>query len=208
VERRGDRQAQPKATLPSTTIIPFHRADSSGTTDNFTKYLTAAAPATWTFPGGKDFPATLGGQSAKGSDGVAAALKSTPGSIGYLEYSFTQDGGVGVASIDTGGGGAAVKLTTDTASAAVAAASIVGTGGDLTLKLDYATKVTGAYPIILVTYEITCATGLSGSDLDLTKNFLTYTSSDAAQALLPALGYAPLPKAIQTQVQAAVAALA
>ncbi len=90
-------------------------------------------------------------------------------------------------------------------SAAVGAAKVAGTGDDLTLALDYTTKVAGAYPIILVTYEITCVQGLAADQAALVKGFLGYTSSDAGQGKLTGLGYAPLPKEIQTKVQAVVA---
>ncbi len=193
------------ATLPDATIVTFHRSDSSGTTDNFTKYLAAAAGSAWTFDHDKVWKAP-GGQSAKGSDGVAAALKSTPNSLGYIEFSFTQEGGLEVAKVDNGGG--AVQLTPDNAGKAVAAAAITGTGNDLTLKLDYTTKVAGAYPIVLVTYEITCTKGLPSDELDLTKSFLSYVSSAAGQAKLSsASGYAPLPADLLTKVQASVAAI-
>ena len=193
------------ATLPDSSIVTFHRNDSSGTTDNFTKYLTAAAPASWTYSHDKTWKAP-GGQGAKGSDGVAAALKQTPNSLGYVEYSFTQQGGLEVAKIDNGGG--PVDLTPANAAAAVSAAQITGTGNDLTLSLDYTTKTAGAYPIVLVTYEITCEKGLPAGELDLTKSFLTYVSSSAGQAKLSAAsGYAPLPAALLTKVQAAVAAI-
>ncbi len=192
-------------TLPDATIVTFHRSDSSGTTDNFTKYLTAAAASTWTYSHDKVWKAP-GGQGAKGSDGVAAALKSTPNSLGYVEYSFTQEGGLQVAKIDNGGG--AVELTPENAGKAVAAATITGTGLDLTLSLDYATKTAGAYPIVLVTYEITCQKGLPANELDLTKSFLTYISSDSGQAQLNAAsGYAPLPADLLTKVQASVASI-
>ena len=42
----------------------------------------------------------------------------------------------------------------------MAAAKSVGTGNDLRLELDYATQAAGAYPIVLVTYEIVCSKGL------------------------------------------------
>jgi phosphate transport system substrate-binding protein len=87
----------------------------------------------------------------------------------------------------------------------VAAAKVTGTGDDLTLALDYATTAAGAYPLILVTYEITCLSGLPADQAALVHGFLTYTASDAGQGKLSALGYAPLPKEIQTKVQAAVA---
>ena len=190
------------ATLPSTAIQAFHRSDSSGTTDNFTKYLDAAAKGTWTLGHDKVWKAK-GGQGAKGSDGVAGGVKGADGGIGYMEFSFAKNAGLKVAKIDNGGG--AVELTTDNVSKAVEAAQIAGTGNDLALKLDYTTQ--SAYPILLVTYEITCEKGLPADQLKLVKSFLTYTVSDAGQKTLTDLGYAPLPSAIQTKVKAAVDAL-
>ena len=67
------------------------------------------------------------------------------------------------------------------------------TGNDLALKLDYATKAAGTYPIILVTYEIACTKGLSAEKTALVKSFLTYFASKDGQASLTDLNYAPLP---------------
>jgi phosphate transport system substrate-binding protein len=193
-------------TLPDAAIAAYHRSDSSGTTDNFTKYLGAAAASDWTYAHAKDWPKEItSGQGAKGSDGVAAALKGQDNSIGYVELSFTTDGSLGVAQVDNGGG--AVTLSPESAGKALEAATITGTGNDLTMSLDYTTKAAGAYPIVLVTYEITCEKGLSSTDLDLTKSFLTYTASDAGQAKLTSLGYAPLPASLVTKVRASVAAI-
>jgi phosphate transport system substrate-binding protein len=191
------------AKLPSTAIQAFHRSDSSGTTDNFTKYLAAAAKAGWTFDHAKEWKAP-GGQGAKGSDGVTSGVKGAEGAIGYAEFSFAKNAGLGVAKIDNGGG--AVELTTDNVSKAVDTAKIKGTGNDLALSLDY-TTTTGAYPILLVTYEITCEKGLAADQLKLVKGFLGYTVSDGGQQSLVDLGYAPLPKTIQAKVTAAVDAL-
>ena len=74
----------------------------------------------------------------------------------------------------------------------------VGTGKDLTLKLDYATKEPGAYPVVLVTYEIVCSAG-NGDKGALLKSFLGYTATDG-QTTLAGLGAAPLPAEIQTKV--------
>ena len=91
----------------------MHRAEDSGTTDNFTKYLTAAAPVErGRCPGGKSWTAP-GGVAAQGSDGVSKQIKSTDGSIGYVEWGFAQDDGLSVAQIDNGGG--AVELTAESA---------------------------------------------------------------------------------------------
>ena len=190
----------PGVTLPNLAIQAVHRAEDSGTTENFTKYLAAAAGGEWTAAPGKSWTAP-GGVAAQGSDGVSKQIKSTDGSIGYVEWGFAQDDGLSVAQIDNGGG--AVELTAESAGAAVGAATVVGTGKDLALKLDYATKTAGAYPVILVTYEIVCSAGNTGDIGPLLKSVLGYTSTDG-QASLDELGAAPLPAEIQTQVIASV----
>ena len=190
----------PGVTLPSLAIQAVHRAEDSGTTDNFTKYLTAAAPTVWTFPGGKSWSAP-GGVAAQGSDGVSKQIKSTEGAIGYVEWGFALDDGLSVAKIDNGGG--AVELSADSAGKAVSAATVTGTGKDLALKLDYATKTPGVYPVILVTHEIVCSAGNAADIGPLLKSFLGYTSTDG-QASLAQLGAAPLPAEIQTKVIASV----
>lgn len=190
------------ASLPSTPIQPIHRSDSSGTTDNFTKYLAAAAPSDWTFGNAKEWKAP-GGQGAAKSAGVTQSTKTAQGAITYVEWSFAKNASLGVAKISTGQGDP-VELTGESAGKAVAAAKVTGTAPDLKLKLDYATKAAGAYPIILVTYEITCDKGLSTDQLKLTKSFLTYTASDEGQKVLADLNYAPLPSEIATKVRDAV----
>ena len=195
----------PGATLPSTKIQAFHRADESGTTDNFQKYLTAAAPTAWTSGAGKKFTGT-GGQSAAKSDGVTQAVKSTEGAVTYVEQSYAENAALGIAKIATGAS-APVALTAASAAKAVEAATISGTGNDLKLKLDYATKAEGAYPLILVTYEIACETGTPAASLPLVKSFLTYTASTQGQSILTGLGYAPLPEQIRAKVATAVESL-
>jgi phosphate transport system substrate-binding protein len=186
----------PGVTLPATAIQAVHRAEDSGTTENFTKYLTAAAPNDWTYKSGKSWAAP-GGVAAQGSDGVSKQVKSTDGSIGYVEWGFAIDDGLDVAQIDNGGG--AVELTAESSGKAVEAAQVVGTGKDLALKLDYATKTPGVYPLVLVTYEIACSAGNTTDVAPLLKSFLGYTATDG-QATLEQLGAAPLPASIQQKV--------
>jgi phosphate transport system substrate-binding protein len=190
----------PGVTLPTLAIQAVHRAEDSGTTENFTKYLAAASGGKWTAAPGKSWTAP-GGVAAQGSDGVSKQIKSTDGSIGYVEWGFAQDDDLSVAQIDNGGG--AVELTSESAGAAVSAATVAGTGKDLALKLDYATKTPGAYPVILVTYEIVCSAGNAADIGPLLKSFLGYTATDG-QASLDELGAAPLPAEIQTQVIASL----
>lgn len=190
----------PGVALPDLAIATVHRSEDSGTTDNFTKYLAAAGG--WTFEGGKAWTAP-GGVGAQGSDGVAKAVADTEGAIGYVEWGFAQQEKLAMAEIDNGSG--PVALTAESAGKAVAAAEIVGTGGDLALKLDYATTEAGAYPVILVTYELVC-TGGNGDKAGLLKSFLGYAATDG-QALFADLGAAPLPESIRAQVETTVKAL-
>jgi phosphate transport system substrate-binding protein len=189
--------------LPSSDIKVFFRSDDSGTTENFKKYLAAAAPADWTQKPDKT-PAGFVGAGKKGSDGVQQGVQGANGSIGYMEFSFAQNGNLKAAKVDNGGG--AVELTPDAAAKAVAAAKVTGTNGDLTLKLDYATKAPGAYPIVLVTYEIVCSKYADSAKGAAVKAFLSYIAGDGQKGLTD-LGYAPLPTAIQTQVQTSVATI-
>ncbi|WP_375482108.1 phosphate ABC transporter substrate-binding protein PstS [uncultured Jatrophihabitans sp.] len=190
------------ANLPSTKISVVFRSDASGTTQNFEKYLAAAAPSDFTATPAKDNAATVfKGTGAAKSQGVAQAISTTEGAIGYDEYSFVATT-LSTAKINNGGG--AVAVNKQTASAAAGAAQVTGTGDDLTLKLDYATKTPGAYPIVLVTYEIVCSKYKTPATGTFVKNFLTYTAN-GGQSLLTGLGYAPLPSALQTKVNASIA---
>ncbi len=196
--------ANPGVALPDAPIVHFHRSDSSGTTDNFTKYLSATAADAWTFPGGKDWSAP-GGQGAKGSDGVANAVASTPNSIGYLELSYARSAGLRSAAIDNGAG--PVEATSASAARTISQAEVVGSGHDLVLSLDYATKAPGAYPLVLVTYEIACERGGDPETAQLTKSFLSYVVSDAGQSVLEEIGYVPVEGALLDKVRAAVDAM-
>ncbi|WP_328841346.1 phosphate ABC transporter substrate-binding protein PstS [Nakamurella leprariae] len=190
------------ASLPDLAIQAVHRAEDSGTTANFTRYLKAAAGDAWGFEPGNAWQAP-GGVAAQGSDGVSQQVEGTPGSIGYVEWGFAEDAGLGIAQIDNGGG--AVELTAETAGNALAAAEVVGEGNDLALKLDYATQEADAYPAVLVTYEIVCSAG-NGDNVDLLKSFLGYMATDG-QASMEELGAAPLPAELQTRVVESIQAV-
>jgi phosphate transport system substrate-binding protein len=199
------KKLNPSATLPATAIQAFHRSDESGTTDNFTKYLIAAAGKSWPYSGGKAWQAK-GGQSAQGSSGVAAQVKQTNGAIGYAELSYATSSSLSTVKINTGAS-APVEASADNFSKAVADAKVVGTGSDLSLKLNYTTKADGAYPIGLVTYEIACEKGNKSATLAPMKSFLNYIASEDGQGLLKDQGYAPLPDEIATKVRSAISSL-
>jgi phosphate transport system substrate-binding protein len=191
------------AKLPSTAIKVFFRSDESGTTENFTKYLAAAAPKAWTDEPSKSW--TGKGEGKEKSSGVAGAVQSTEGGITYAEWSYAKDNKLGIAQVDNGSG--PVELTGESVGKAVAAAKADGEGNDLRLKLDYATQEAGAYPILLVTYEIVCSKSKDPAKAELTKAFLKHFSSEETQTALEEIGYAPLPDEVRTKVTAAIDAL-
>lgn len=196
--------ANPDVTLPSTPVRVFFRSDESGTTENLARYLSATAGDVWTAEPSKAWP----GQSGEGrekSAGVSEGVKSTEGGITYVEWSYARDNNLSSAQIDNGSG--PVALTAESASAAVAAASPAGSGNDLRLELDYATKTPGAYPIVLVTYEIVCSKGLDAGKTALLRSFLGHFASPEVQKGLEGIGYAPLPESVRTQVASAVDAV-
>ncbi|MEU3098392.1 phosphate ABC transporter substrate-binding protein PstS [Streptomyces sp. NPDC006967] len=199
------KKLNPEAKLPDLKIQAFHRSDESGTTDNFTKYLKAAAPSDWKYEPGKSWEAE-GGQSAQGSSGVAQQVKQTSGAISYFELSYASDG-LNTVDIKTEAA-EPVEATIENATAAIGAAKVVGTGKDLALELDYTPSADGAYPIVLVTYEIVCDKGNKAETLPTTKSFLNYMASEDGQAQLADAGYAPMPEEIITKVRETIASLA
>jgi len=194
------------ASLPDADIKPVYRSDSSGTTDNFQKYLAAAAPQSWTKGAGKEFQGGAG-EGAQKSSGVVQAIQATPGSIGYVEKSPAAAAGLKNAEIDSGAG--AVALTDESTGKAVAAAKVKGDGNDLTLDLNalYASKEAGAYPLMLATYEIVCSKGYDADTAAAVKSFLT-VSANQGQANLSAAGYVPLPDSFKERLLKSVDAIA
>jgi len=196
--------ANPGVSLPAKTITPVHRSDDSGTSDNFTKFLDAQDKADWPYGTGKAWkaPAGVGG---KGNAGVVQNVKSADGAIGYVDGPDAKKNGLTPAALDVGAG--PVEISAETVGKALSASEITQNGQDIRVKISYGLKEAGAYPAILVTYEITCTKGLPTDQAKLVKSFLTYTASDAGQGLLTPIGHLPLPTDLITKVRAAVQAL-
>jgi phosphate transport system substrate-binding protein len=193
------------ATLPDTKIVPIYRSDSSGTTDNFQKYLGTAAKDSWTKGAGKEFQGGAG-EGAQKSAGVVQAVQATAGAIGYVEKGFVTQAGLPMAQIDTGAG--AVELTDATAGKAIEGAKFAAEGNDLVLDLNsiYGTTEPGAYPLVLATYEIVCSKGYPADTAAAVKSFLTVSANDG-QGGLSAAGYIPLPDAFKQRLLTAVSAI-
>ena len=91
VGRSGDRQAQPqRQAAQARRSSPVHRSDGSGTTYNFTYYLSDVSPDWKTKVGVNTAVQWPVGIGAKGNEGVANNVAQTKGSIGYVEYAYAK----------------------------------------------------------------------------------------------------------------------
>lgn len=195
----------PGATLPNLRITPVNRSDESGTTENFAEYLKAAAAQVWTFEVSGDWPVP-GGAAAQGTSGVVGAVRAGNGTIGYADAS--QAGDLGVAGV--GVGSDFVKPTAEAASAVVQASTRVEGRGDHSFAYDLARDTTqsGAYPIVLVSYNLACGTYSNPADGNLVKALFTYIASKEGQeAAAQNAGSAPISDALRTQLQPAIDAI-
>jgi phosphate transport system substrate-binding protein len=188
--------------LPSTTIVPVHRNDSSGTTQIFATWLDKNDPTDWKL-GASQTLTWPGGQSAKGSDGVTSVVAGAKGGITYTELSFAKAQSLKVADIKNAAG-TVVTPTSSSVSSALKTATVDTSHGDIRVTPDYATKTADAYPLSAPSYVLTCDKG--NKSAALLKGYFTYALTDGTAAL-DGLGYAPLPDTIATQAKAAVAAL-
>src|SRR5208282_6081671 len=132
----------PGVTLPSTPITIVVRSDSSGTTQNFSLFLMTATPSTWTLGSSSTIKWPSSARAGNGNGGVASAIKSTPGAIGYVDYSDAKASGLTFASIKNKDG----NYVAPSASSASAAADGVTIAPNLTFHAVWGTGAQ-AYPI-------------------------------------------------------------
>jgi phosphate transport system substrate-binding protein len=196
------------ANLPADPIHVVFRSDESGTTDNFQKYLDFASDGAWGKGAGKAFNGGVG-EGAKGNEGTSAAIKNTPGAITYNEWSFAKAQGLSVAKVVTSAGPDPVDISTETVGKTIAGAKVKGQGNDLVLDTTtfYKPTQTGAYPIVLATYEIVCSKYSDAETGKAVKAFLQSTIG-AGQNGLADNGYIPLPADFQSKLSTAVNAIA
>ena len=187
----------PKAKLPSTTITVVHRSDSSGTTANFTSFLTKAAPSSWTLGSGSTVSWPSGTQGATGNSGVAKLVKDTDGAVGYVDFSDATASDLTFAAVKNSAG-KFIKPTLESAAAA-AEASV---NADLTydpINSDGA----AAYPITSPTWILVYQDQTDGAKGAAMKAFLNFIYADG-QTLAPSVDYAALPKGLVKQAKAQV----
>lgn len=186
----------PTLSLPDAAVVVVHRADGSGTTFNFTDYLSKVSPEWKLKVGAALIVAWPTGAAAKGNEGVAQAVKQTRNAIGYVDFAQAAQMGLHVARLQNRAGR---FVTPDTASFQAAAASADwGRASDFHLLL---TDGPGeqAYPItatVFVLMHRTASRARTGAALDFFRWSLAKGSRTASQ-----LGYVPLPDALVRQVE-------
>ncbi len=189
--------ANPGVTLPATPINVAYRADGSGTTYNFTNHLAAISLDFKTKVGaGKQvkFPVGVGG---KGNDGVAALIKQTPGTIGYVEYGYAQQIKLPMATLENQAG-KFVAPTPESGSTAL---------GQVELPANLRAFITdpagdGSYPIVTFTWWLVHSQYTKPGVADAIKALAAWSLTDG-QKFSPDLGYLPLPPSVVQKVQTA-----
>jgi phosphate transport system substrate-binding protein len=183
----------PGVTLPSTKITVVHRSDGSGTTSNFTKYMTAAAPSAWTLGSGDtvNWPAST--QGAEKNSGVAGLIKQTNGAVGYVDLADAVKAGLTYASIKNEAGNY-IAPTAKGVQAALANAEI---NPDLTYNPLNA-KGADAYPITSPTWIIVYQAQTDAAKATTIKTYLQYVLTTGQQQA-QATGYVGLPSELQQQ---------
>jgi phosphate transport system substrate-binding protein len=187
----------PGVTLPSTAIALAVRSDSSGTTNNFSKFLTAGAGSVWTLGTGSiiKWPATA--HAGSGNGGVAQVIKSTPGAIGYVDYATAKASALSFASVKNQAGDY-VAPSPDSASAA---ASQVTVKPNLTFSAIWAPGA-ASYPITYQSWDLVYQTQSDATTAKALQAWIGYLIGSGGQGLLPGLGYAKVPSNIDTMAQA------
>ncbi len=196
-------EENPDADLPSAPINAVHRSDESGTTGNFTNYLSVAAEDTWTEGETEVWPQAFGGEGAQGTSGVVSAVTDGQNSIGYADAS--QAGDLGTASIQVGE--EFVAPTPEAAAQILAVSPPAETASDTQLiyDLDYLTEEAGTYPIVLTSYMIACPTYADQAEADFVKAYLEYVvGPDGQEQGANEAGAAPLESGLQEDALAIV----
>ena len=142
----------PKATIPSLNITPVYRTGNSGTTYNFTDYLSSASSAWKTALGTGQAVNWPTGTGASGSSGVAGDVSSTPGAVGYTDTGYAISAHLHFASIENLAG-KFVNPSIKNVAAAGGAITSVPAGNELHI-VNPPKSLPTAYPIATYTYII------------------------------------------------------
>ncbi|MEM8620815.1 MAG: phosphate ABC transporter substrate-binding protein PstS [Actinomycetota bacterium] len=201
-------EQNPDIELPDLAINPVHRSDDSGTTENFTDYMSQTAPDIWTYgaiePWDSEGPG--GGEGAPQTSGVVAAVGAGEGSIGYADAS--QIGELPAAAV--GVAGEFVEFSPEAAGRIVDSSERVAGRSDFDFAIEVNRNPTTAdtYPIALVSYHIVCLEYEDQDTVDLVKAFMAYVGSDAGQAAAAeSAGSAPISSVVQEEILVSIDAI-
>ena len=188
----------PDLKLPNAPITVVHRIDGSGTTFNWSNYLSKVS-SNWKKAVGEgtlvEWPVGLGG---KGNDGVASLVSLISGSIGYLEYSYALQrlDKISFAAVQNAAGNFVIP---DAASFQAAAASADWTRTtDFHLILTNATGE-GAYPITATTFVLMHKRPNSPAKLEAVIDFMRW-ALESGKSQAETLNYVPLPSTLVRQI--------
>jgi phosphate transport system substrate-binding protein len=182
--------------LPSTPISLAVRADSSGTTANFSLFLMTAVPSVWKLGSSSTISWPSSAHAGNGNGGVAQIVKSTPGAIGYVDYADAKSAALTFASVQNKSGS---YVAPSTASAS-AAGTTVTVAPDLTFHAVWSSDPS-AYPITYQSWVLVYQKQSSSNTTKMLKAYIGYLLG-SGQSLLAPLGYAPLPTNILNQAKA------
>ena len=188
--------------LPNADIAVVHRSDGSGTSFNFTHYLSQVSPAWKAGPGeGKsvDWPVGVGG---KGNEGVAGYVKQIPNSIGYVEYAYVLQNNMAFAQLQNAAGNF-VAPSAESFQAAAASADWKN-AKDFFLVMTNAPGAS-AYPITATTFILLHRQPKDKARSDAALNFFRWALKDG-QAQAQKLDYVPLPADLVGQIEGYIGA--
>ena len=190
--------ANPGLALPSTKINIVHRSDGSGTTFNFTNYLSKVSPEWKSKVGEGTSVQWPGGVGGKGNEGVASYVKQIKGSIGYVELAYALQNKMAFASLQNAAGNW-VQPSAETFQAAAA-------GADWASAKDFNLVITNAagdqaWPITATNFILMYKTPKDAKRSADTREFFKW-AFEQGQTQAQALDYVPLPPALVQQVEA------
>ena len=189
--------------LPSEDIVPIHRSDGSGTSFNFTDYLSRVSK-TWKSQIGKGtspaWPSGVG-VGAKGSSGVAAKLGSTPGGITYVDVAYAYRFHYKIAKLKNRAG-KFILPSVRSLTAVSAQVKSVPKNNAISV-VDPAKKVTKGYPICTFTWVIVPLKTSKAHDLKLFIDWAVTKGQTYGHPLL----FLPIPKVVKTAARKTTARL-
>ncbi|HEX3469241.1 MAG TPA: phosphate ABC transporter substrate-binding protein PstS [Candidatus Elarobacter sp.] len=187
------KKSNPGVDLPNLPIIPVNRSDGSGTTYIFTDFLSSVS-SEWKSKVGTgksvQWPAS-GSVGGKGNEGVAGAVKQTPGGIGYVELAYALENKMEQAQLENKAGKWSVCTQGGTRAAAATRPDVSATNFSI---VDAAAP--NAWPISGYTWVMVYETPSDKARAKMTKDVLAWTVTKG-QSIAGTLNYVPLPENVQ-----------